>query len=116
MKKQLRCIVVFLRKRQHSKGISGRTGKLTFAVVVDDLLEIYVRRAALAEQTVAFAQPKIGVRSPSAARIIVQISLIFGDGQVVHLAGEKGIGVLKLAFIRWLLRIRWSLLHCPHGI
>ena len=104
MKKRLRGVVVFLRKRQHPEGISRRTGKLTVAVVINDLLEIYVRGPALAEQTVAFAQAKISVRPSGAARIIVEIFLIFWDGQVVHLAREKRVGVIELASIRWLLR------------
>ena len=104
MKKRLRGVVVFLRKCQHPEGISGRTGKFTIAVVVDDLLEIYVRGSALTQQTVAFAQTKISVRPSGATRIVTEIFLIFRNSQVVHLAREKGVGVLELAFIRWLLR------------
>src|SRR5437588_4850100 len=91
MKKRLRGVVVFLRKCQHPEGISGRTGKFTIAVVVDDLLEIYVRGPALTQQTIAFAQTKISVRPSGATGTTMDILRLSRIGQLAQLLPEMAL-------------------------
>src|SRR5689334_9539568 len=100
MKERQRSSVILLGKRHFGQRVGRGTGKLAVAIVVQHPLEIGPRVRRLIQVSITLAEREIGVWSTRSAGIIVEIFLVFGNCQVIELAGEKSIGVLELAMLQ----------------
>src|SRR5204862_7478294 len=96
MKKRKRRGVILVCKRHLCESVSGGPGELALAVVVQHFLEIGASARSAIEISIAFAKREVSVRTACASRIIVEILLIFRSRQIVTLASEQTVCVLKL--------------------
>src|SRR5262245_28678338 len=110
MKERMRGSVILGRERHFCERICRRAGKFAVAIVVEHILETCPSAPAAPEISVASDQRETGVCTTCAPGIIVEIFLIFGDRQIVKLASEHAVRVIKLtlgcplAFMLWWLR------------
>ena len=100
MEKRKRRSIIFLRKSHLGQRVRSGSGKLTVAIIAEDLLKICPSARWAIQISIAFANRKISVRPAGATRIIVKILLIFGNGEIVELASEKRVGIVELTAVR----------------
>src|ERR1700730_2498344 len=96
MKKRKRRSVILFSERHLGKRVSGRSSELAIAVIVEHFLEICASARNAIEISIAFAQREVSVRPARAARIIIEIFLIFRGRQIVKLSSEQAVRVVEL--------------------
>src|SRR6266436_3818509 len=88
--------VIFFCERHLGKSIGCGSGEFAIAVVGEHFLQIRASARNAMEVSIAFAEREVSVRPLGAARIIVEIFLIFRSSQVVKLASEQAVRVIEL--------------------
>ncbi len=100
MKERERGGIIFLCESHLGQGVGGRSGKVAFRIVVQHFLETGASAGGAIQISITFPERKISVRSSRTSRIIVQVFLIFRDGEIVKFTSEKRVCVIKLPPIR----------------
>src|SRR4030095_230622 len=108
--KQRKCRGVALFGKGHlGERVRSRRGEFAISEIIQNFLQICACIGDSIEISITLTEREVSIRPTGTSGIILEVFLVFRNGQIVKLASEQSVGVFKLALIASLRFAFWRL-------